>query len=292
MVRKVSKFPRILALTKKIELSMLVLSFIWLSILVFEIAYGGNPLLSDSGTIIWCLFILYFVVRLMAVANRAALLKRNWIFILAISVSALRFFPVFHSFPLVRALTATFGMQVIWIFASADQGMRSIRHYLGRRGVGYALALTFVVAFAGAAGMLHFEMASEEPQSIRTFSRALWWTAMQLTNLGSAYSIKSTGGRILCLAISVYAAAMFGYLTALIATFFIDREVKESKPEIAAPLALQSIQLEIVQLRRLVEGIDSRLAHGSSGAGSVAGSGMLLASESVRPDKDGSAHGK
>jgi len=58
---------------------------------------------------------------------------------------------------LVRALTATFGMQVIWIFASADLGMRSLRRALGRRGAGYALALTLVVIFAGAAGMVHFE---------------------------------------------------------------------------------------------------------------------------------------
>jgi len=33
--------------------------------------------------------------------------------------------------------------------------MRSLRRALGRRGAGYALALTFVVIFGGAAGILH-----------------------------------------------------------------------------------------------------------------------------------------
>ena len=89
-------------------------------------------------------------------------------------------------------------MQVIWIFVSADQGLRSLRRAIGRRGVGYAPALTFVVIFAGA-------------------------------------------------------AAMFGYLTALIATFLIDRDSKDQKVEIASQTSLKEIQEEITQLRRLIE---------------------------------------
>ena len=192
-------------------------------------------------------------MRLAIVANRVAFFKKNWLFILAIVVSALRFFPFLQPFPLVRALTATFGMQVIWIFASADQGMRFLRAALGRRGTGYALALTFVVSFAGAAGMLHFEAISDDPQRIQTYPKSLWWTAMQMTNIGTAYSIKTTGGRVICLGISLYAAAMFGYLTAIFATFLIDRDAKDPKSEIAGQKLIQEVKEEIIQLRRLIE---------------------------------------
>ena len=144
-------------------------------------------------------------------------------------------------------------MQVIWIFASADQGLRSLRRALGRRGAGYALALTLVVLLAGAAGMLHFEGISDDPQSIHTYPKALWWTAMQMTNISSAYSIRTTGGRIICLGISIYAAGMFGYLTALFATFLIDRDAKDLKPEIARQKSIQEIKEEIIQLRHLIE---------------------------------------
>jgi voltage-gated potassium channel len=153
----------------------------------------------------------------------------------------------------VRVLTATFGMQVIWIFASADQGMRFLRVALGRRGTGYALALTIVVIFSGAAGMLHFEEMSADPQSIHSYSKALWWTAMQMTNIGSAYSISTKGGHFVCLGVSVYAAAMFGYLTALFATFLIDRAVKDPKAEAAHQQTVQEIKDEIIQLRSLIE---------------------------------------
>jgi voltage-gated potassium channel len=255
------KYPKLSAITKKLELSMLFLSFVWLCILITELAYGTNKALSDFGTGIWILFIFYFTMRLWTVANRISFLKKNWLFILAILISMLRFFPLLQPFPLVRALTATFGMQVIWIFASADQGLRSLRRALGRRGAGYALALTLVVLFAGAAGMLHFEGISNDPQSIQTYPKALWWTAMQMTNIGSAYSIKTTGGRIICLGISFYAAVMFGYLTALFATFLIDRDAKDPKPEIARQKSVQEIQEEIIQLRRLIEDIGIRLSN-------------------------------
>ena len=247
------KYPKLLALEKKLEYPMLFLSFIWLCILIIELVYGESSLLSDLGTGIWILFIFYLTMRLVTVSNRMIFLKKHWIFVLAILVSVLRFFPDLQPFTLVRALTATFGMQVIWIFVSADQGMRSLRRALGRRGAGYAFALTLVVMFAGAAGMFHFEGISDDPQSIHTYPKALWWTAMQMTNIGTSYSLRTAGGRIIGLGISVYAAAMFGYLTALIATFLIDRDTKDQKVEIASQTSFKEIQEEIIQLRRLIE---------------------------------------
>jgi voltage-gated potassium channel len=284
-----SNYPRLSAFKKKLEWPMLFLSFIWFCILIIEIVYDTIPALSDVGSAIWILFIFYFALRLAIVANRVAFLKKNWLFILAIVVSAMRFFPFLQPFPLVRALTATFGMQVIWIFASADQGMRFLRIALGRRGAGYALALTFVVLFAGAAGMLHFEGISVNPQGIATYPKALWWTAMQMTNIGSGYSIVTTGGRIICLVISVYAAAMFGYLTALMATLLIDLDAKDPKPEMARQQLMQEVRDELVQLRHLIE---EKL--GGQGDISLNASNLKLKSKTkiIEPNTESSASGE
>ena len=248
------KYPNILAFLKRIELPMIFLSLIWFCILIAELVNGTSSVLSDFGTGIWVIFIIYFAMRMATVVNRTDLLKQNWPFVLAIFVSALRFFPFLNSFPLVRVLTATFGMQVIWIFASAVVGMRILRRNIGHRGSGYVLALTFVILFSGAAGMLHFEGNSGDLQGIHTYGRALWWTAMQLTNMGSGYVIMTTGGRIICLGISIYAVVIFGYITALLASFLIDREAKEPKAEIAYQKSVRELKEEIVQLRRIIEG--------------------------------------
>jgi voltage-gated potassium channel len=253
MINKAPKHPKILAFLKRIELPMIFLSFVWFCILITELVNGISPILSGFGTGIWVLFILYFVMRMATVVSRTELLKQNWPFVLAILVTTLRFFPFLQAFPIVRILTATFGMQVIWIFASAVVGMRILRRNIGHRGAGYVLALTFVVLFAGAAGMLHFEGSVQDDQGIHTYLRALWWTAMQLSNMGSGYIIKTTGGRIVDLCVSIYAVVIFGYITALLASFLIDREVRDAKPEIAYQRSVKALQEEIVQLRRLIE---------------------------------------
>jgi len=258
MTGSAPNYTKLVALRKILELPMLFLSFVWLCILIAELVYGMNPVISRVGTGIWILFIFYFTIRLVTVDDRMAFLKRNWLFVLAVLVSVLRFFDFAASIHLVRAVTATFGMQVVWIFASAEQGMSAIRRAFGRRGEAYVLIFTVVVIFAGAAGMLHFEEASNDPQRMRTYPDALWWTAMQITNIGSGYSIKTTGGRILCLAISVYSTAVFGYLTAILASFFIDRVAKELSPDVARQKSLQEIQEEITRLRTLIEDLVNR----------------------------------
>jgi len=138
-------------LPRKLERPMLLLSFVWFLVIIVELVNGTGPLLLSLGTVLWALFVVYFGLRLAIAPDRVIFLKLNWLFVLAILVPILRFFPFFQTLPLARALTATFGMQVIWMFASADLGLRSLRRTMGRRGTGYALTFTAVVILAGAA---------------------------------------------------------------------------------------------------------------------------------------------
>lgn len=140
---------------------MLFLSFVWLLILIVELVNGSSRVLSNTGTTLWFLFVIYFLIRFITAINQFVFLKKNWLFIIAILVSVLRFFPDLQRFILVRGLTATIGMQVIWIFVSA------------------------------AAGLLHFENLSGDLNRLQSYPNAVWWTAMQMTNIGSSYSVKS-----------------------------------------------------------------------------------------------------
>jgi len=251
----VKHHPKRPVLSRKviIDWSMLLLSFTWFCILITELVYGLSPILHGLGTGIWILFIIYFLVYLLRVKERSEFLKRNWVFALAILVPILRLIPILQRISLVRATTATFGIQIIWIFASADQGMRRLRRALGRRGVGYALVFTLVVLFSGAAGMLSFEKDSLDPNRIESYAKALWWSAMQMTNIGTSYVITTWGGRAICLGISVYSVAMFGYLTALLATFLIGHDAKDPKSEIPNQKSIQDLQKEVLRLGHLIE---------------------------------------
>ena len=255
----VAKPGFIKTLPRKLERPMLFLGFVWFLVILTELVNGMSPLLQSLGTSLWALFVLYFGLRLAIVPNRVTFLKRNWLFILAILVSILRFVPRLQSYPLARALTATFGMQVIWMFASADQGLRSLRRTMGHRGTGYALTFTVLVVLAGAAGMLHFENDSPDSHGIHSYPKALWWVAMQITNIGSGYQPVTLGGHILCLGISIFAVAIFGYLTAVFAAIFIGQDAEDPKSEIPNQKSILQLSDEVALLRKSIEDVLGRL---------------------------------
>ncbi|MCX6125952.1 MAG: hypothetical protein NTV34_14565 [Proteobacteria bacterium] len=128
-----NKVTHLALIGRKLELPILFLSFVWFLVLIIELVNGTNPVLHMLGSAIWLLYILYFVLRLFIGPSPLAIAKKNWLFILAILVSMLRFTPFFQDLPLVRALTATFGMQAIWIVTSAHQGLRSVGRTMGKK---------------------------------------------------------------------------------------------------------------------------------------------------------------
>jgi len=247
------------ALSRGLERPMLLLSFVWFLVIVTELVNGISPFLLGLGTVLWALFVLYLGLRFAIASDRLIYLKKNWLFILAVLVPVLRFFPFLQTVPLARALTATFGMQVIWMFASAGLGLRSLRRTIGRRGAGYALTFTVVVILAGAAGMLHFESNAPAPQGIHSYPKALWWVAMQMTNIGSAYQPATPAGQALCLGISIFAVAIFGYLTAVFAAVIIGRDAEDPKSEIPNQASILQLSAEVALLRTSIEDVLTRV---------------------------------
>jgi len=118
---------------------------------------------------------------------------------------------------------------------------------MGRRGFGYVVALSALVALTGAAGMYAFE--NETAGGFDNYGEALWWTAMLLTSLGSQYWPRTAEGRVLCFILSLYGFAVFGYVTATLASFFIGRDAEDGEAEIAGAQAVGELKAEIAALR-------------------------------------------
>ena len=76
---------------------------------------------------------------------------------------------------------------------------------------------------------------------------------MVMTTLGSEYWPQTTEGRLLCVVLSIYAFAVFGYITATIATFFIGRDAESNKSELAGSNQIEILRRELADLRRLIE---------------------------------------
>ena len=72
--------------------------------------------------------------------------------------------------------------------------------------------------------MYRFEFDVPGGPGFADYGTALWWTAMLLTTMGSDYWPQTPEGRLLCLLLAVYAFAVFGYVTAAIAAYFIGKD--------------------------------------------------------------------
>lgn len=230
-----------------LEMPMLILSIIWLGLFIIEAIWGVSPFLDALSNGIWVIFWIDFAVKFALAPEKWNYLKSNWLTVFALALPAFRIFRAFRAFRLLRAARAARGLRLVRLLTSLNRGMKALGSSFGRRGFGYVLVVTMIVLFAGAAGMYSFE--NESQGGFASYEDALWWTAMLLTSIGSESFPKTAEGRMLCLVLAVYGFAVFGYMTATLATFFIRRDAEQSddgEPQ------LSELRHEIAELRRVL----------------------------------------
>lgn len=273
-------------LTALLDGPMTVLAFVWLGLLILDFTLGLSGPLEVVNHGIWALFVVHFALEFSIAPDKGRYLRRNWLTALALVLPAFRVLRVARSFRLLRAARATRSVGLLRLATSLNRGMRATRRALRRHGVGYVAALTVLVTLAGAAGMYALENpgalreagyhdAGERGAALSSYGEAVWWTAMIMTTMGTDYWPKTVEGRVLCGFLALYAFAVFGYITATIASFFIGRDrepragnrARESEPEGAAAL-----RGELAALRtQLASVIDELEAHRSAPAAECRG---------------------
>jgi voltage-gated potassium channel len=245
-------------LERWLERPMAWLGVVWLALLVVELTRGLSGPLALLGTVIWVAFVLDFTLRLVLAPDRRRYLARNWLTALSLLVPALR---AFRALRVARALRVVRGSRLVKVIGSLNRAMRAIGHGMRRRRLGYVILLTSAVTVAGAAGM--FALEREHTAGLDTFGEALWWTAMIMTTLGSERWPQTPEGRILCLLLALFAFAVFGYVTASLATYLVGRDAAARDGDLAGASDVRLLRQEIGALRDDL----SRLALASASRG-------------------------
>lgn len=226
---------------------MVVLSFAWLLLVVAELIWGTHPALDILGVVIWAVFVAEFLLRFTLAPNKAQFLLSNWLTVVALIVPAFRMFAALR---FLRVARAARGLRLIRIVGTANRGMNALRKSMSRRGLGFVLLLTILLTFLGAAGMIAFEPASEVSGGFENYGGALWWTAMLLTTMGTDFWPRTPEGRLLCLLLAIYGFAVWGYITASLATFFVGQEARAKQGDFVGAAELASLHSEISALRK------------------------------------------
>ncbi len=226
-----------------IEGPITFLGFIWLILIIIELIWQLNRPLEYLSITIWIIFIIDFLIKFIIAPRKFDYLKRNVLTIISLVVPAFRLFRLLRFFRFIR------GVRLIKVLGSLNRSMRSLASTFKRRGFSYVLLLTIVIIFAGAAGMYAIEKGN---QGFETYGLALWWTAMRIITAGSEYWPVTAEGRGLAFILAVYGYAIFGYITATLATFFIGRDAEEK----SAPVAGIS---DINELKKMIESLNRKI---------------------------------
>jgi voltage-gated potassium channel len=232
---------------KVLEGPMIFLGFVWLVLLIIELVWGFSKPFEYLSTSIWVIFILDFLVKFILAPVKLSYLKQNWLTAISLVIPALRIFR------LLRLLRVLRGLRLIKVVSSLNRSMKSLGATMQRRGFGYVVLLSIAVTFGGAAGMFALEKGHV---GFENYGMALWWTAMRLITAGSDFWPGTPEGRGLAFILALYGYAIFGYVTATLATFFIGRDAEEKGAPVAGARDVDELKKMIASLSQKIDEIE------------------------------------
>jgi voltage-gated potassium channel len=97
--------------------------------------------------------------------------------------------------------------------------------------------------------MLSFESSREVEGGFTSYGHALWWTGMLIASMGTDFWPTTLQCRILSALLALYGLAVFGYITAAFASYFIGRDAERPDGPVAGGLELKALEEELKQLR-------------------------------------------
>jgi voltage-gated potassium channel len=234
------------SLERLLEGPMIFLGFVWLILLVVELIWGLSKTLEFFSLVIWVVFIGDFIIKFILAPVKSVFLKKQWLTAISLLIPALRVFRIFRFVRLIRGLR---GIRLVRVVSSVNRSMKSLAATMRRRAFGYVFLLAVVVTFTGAAGMY----ALEKPgPGFDTYGMALWWTAMRVITAGSEYYPLTPEGRGLAFLIAIFGYAIFGYVTATLASFFVGRDAEEKDAPVAGAKDIAQLKNEIASLTQAI----------------------------------------
>ncbi|CAN5616780.1 hypothetical protein BH24CHL9_BH24CHL9_10800 [soil metagenome] len=214
---------------RRSEPALVALSVVWIVLVVADLVYGSlPPLLGAVVWIIWAIFIVEYGVGLVIAPDRLAYVKARWLTALSLVVPALRVLRLGIALRLLGASRLMRSLGLLRVLTSVNRGLGALQRVARRRGIGYVLAATAIVVLVGAAGMAYFESPTSfggegGSTALANYESALWWTAYAMTS-GAQSQPQTTEGRLLGWLLSVYGLAVFGYVTAILASHFVGQD--------------------------------------------------------------------
>lgn len=225
------------------EKPLIALSFIWLALLVLDLTAGLSFWLLLLFYLIWAIFAVDFAIRFIIAPAKIGYLRANWLTAVSLllpTFRVVRVLQIFRSLRMLRLIRTVRSVSFLRLVTSANRGIRSLQSVFGHRGFGFVITVTLLVIVLSATGMRYLESPDaltaagyqgevDGGAGFESYGEALWWTATVITTIGPEYWPRTLEGRTLAFLLFVYAFAIFGYITATIASYFVSQDVRRQE---------------------------------------------------------------
>lgn len=217
--------------TTALEPVMIALAAVWIALLVADLVNAGLP--RSLEVLLWAIWVLFgvdFLLKLVIAPSRMAFLRQNVLTVLSLALPAFRVFRLAGALRFLRAARVARSVGLLRVVTSLNRGLAALGRTAQRRGIGYLVASSALVIVVGAAAMSYFEGpatpeggGAQAAAAFQDHGEALWWTANTMTN-GPVEQPRTPDGRLVGWLLSVYGLAVFGCLTAILASHFVGED--------------------------------------------------------------------
>lgn len=207
-------------LERRLDPVMGVLAIGWGVFVAYDLVAPASqrPVLSLVSDVVWGIFLLEFVTKLVLSGHPLRFLRRRWpsVFFLAV--------PLLRTVRIVPALRTLRILPSARILGSSYRAIGTAQNLLGGR-LSFLAVTTVSVIVAGAQLLFLLDGTGE------SFGEALWWSVNLAISGTYMFEPTTVPARLVSLVLSGYAVIVFASLAAALGAFFVEQRAEHAAAE-------------------------------------------------------------